>query len=92
MVFLITYCVLMDRYEFIIPALSIPIGFIYTQTGMLLHYHESTIAGYWMILTGSIVLVFNSMSFIFSLPLTIGTGMTLLGIGLYIHPEPSTEK
>lgn len=90
--FLTGYCIYGNNSHYIIPIVSLALGFYYIQFGTLLRFNEALIAGYWMIISGSVVTLYNSLSPMFSLPLTLGIGLILFGLGLYIHPEPSAEK
>jgi hypothetical protein len=82
--FACVYAVSIGESRFLVPILSIGVGLIYNSYDTLLNIDEFLWTSYWFIVTGFIVMVFNSISPLLSLSLTIGCGLLLLSVIWYL--------
>jgi uncharacterized membrane protein YjjP (DUF1212 family) len=91
MLFSCAYAVNSGNPRFIIPILSIGAGLIWNSFDTLLRLNEFLCVSYWYIAAGCIVLVFNSISPLLSLCLTLGCGLLLLSAIWYLPRKRRTE-
>jgi hypothetical protein len=82
------YVVTIGESRYLVPILSIGAGLIYNSYDTLLNIDEFLWTSYWFIVTGCIVMVFNSISPLLGLSLTIGCGLLLLSAIWYL-PQKS---
>jgi|WetSurMetagenome_2_1015567.scaffolds.fasta_scaffold00061_29 hypothetical protein len=68
----------------LIPFISIGVGLLYNTFNTFLRIDEFLIFGYWFIVTGCILVVFNSVSPLLGLSLTLGCGLLLLSFLWYL--------
>jgi hypothetical protein len=85
--FACSYAVVTGNPRFLIPILSICAGLLYNSLDTLIRIDEFLWTSYWFIVTGCIVLVFNSISPLLGLSLTLGCGMLLLSAIWYVPPH-----
>jgi hypothetical protein len=85
------YVVNIGHPRLIIPFFSIGAGLIYNSLSTFLRIDEFLLISYWFILTGAIVLVFNSISPLLALCLTLGCGMLLLSAIWYLPHKKHVE-
>jgi len=78
------YTVAIGQSRFLVPIISIGIGLIYNSYDTLLNIDEFLWISYWFIVTGCIVMVYNSISPLLGLSLTIGGGLLLLSAIWYL--------
>jgi hypothetical protein len=78
------YCISIGAHRFIIPLCSIGAGLIYNTLDTLLRMDEFLWASYWFIISGCIVMVYNTISPLLGLSLTVGCGLLLLAAVWYI--------
>jgi hypothetical protein len=90
-VFACAYAVATGNIRMIIPILSISAGLIYNSLDTLLRIDEFLLTSYWLIITGCIVLVFNTISPLLALCLTLGCGMLLLSAIWYLPRKKRVE-
>jgi hypothetical protein len=90
-IFACAYAVATGNSRLIIPILSIGAGLIYCSLDTLLRIDEFLYSGYWFIITGCIVMVFNTVSPLLSLALTFGCGLLLLSAIWYLPQKKQTE-
>jgi uncharacterized membrane-anchored protein len=86
-----TYVVSTGNPRLVIPFLSIGAGLIYNSLETFLRIDEFLTISYWLIVTGCIVLVFNSISPLLALCLTLGCGMLLLSVIWYLPHKKRVE-
>jgi hypothetical protein len=87
LIFSCIYAVYIGNSRLIIPFFSIGAGLIYNSLSTFLRIDEFLFISYWFIVTGCIVLVFNSISPLLGLCLTIGCGLLLLSAIWYVLPH-----
>jgi hypothetical protein len=75
----------------LIPFVSIGAGLLYNTFNTFLRIDEFLILGYWFIVTGGILVVFNSISPLLELLLTLGCGMLLLSAIWYLPKKNRME-
>jgi len=81
------YAVSAGAARLLVPILSIGAGLIYNSYDTLLNIDEFLLTSYWLVITGCIVLVYNSISPLLSLSLTIGCGLLLLSAIWYLPQQ-----
>ena len=74
----------------IIPFISIGVGLLYNTFNTFLRIDEFLIFGYWFIVTGCILVVFNTVSALLGLCLTLGCGLLLLSAIWYLPQKKRT--
>lgn len=89
--FCIAYAALSGGAHYIIPILAIGAGLIYNCFGTLLRLDEMLWAGYWFLLTGAIVLIFNTIPVLLSISLTMGCGLVILSVAMYLPQKNRRE-
>ena len=82
--FFCIYAAATDHSRFIVPLLSIGVGLLYNAFDTFLRLDEFLWTGYWFVATGCILVVFNSVSPLLGLCLTLGFGLLLLSAIWYI--------
>ena len=85
------YVVYTGNSRFVIPILSIGAGLIWNTFDTLLKLDEFLWTSYWYIVTGCIVLVFNTISPLLSLCLTLGCGLLILSAMWYMPQKKRVE-
>ena len=85
------YVVYTGNPRFVIPILSIGAGLMWNTFDTLLKLDEFLLTSYWYIVTGCIVLVFNTISPLLSLCLTLGCGLLILSAMWYMPQKKHTE-
>ena len=85
------YAASIGNSRLVIPFISIGAGLIYNSLETFLRIDELLILSYWLIVTGCIVLVFNSISPLLGLCLTLGCGLLLLSAIWYLPHKKSVE-
>jgi hypothetical protein len=91
LIFSCIYAVNIGNSRLIIPFFSIGAGLIYNSLSTFLRIDEFLFLSYWFIVTGCIVLVFNSISPLLGLCLTIGCGLLLLSAIWYLPHKKHAE-
>jgi hypothetical protein len=91
MLFSCAYAVHTGNSRFIIPILSIGAGLIWNSFDTLLRLDGLLWTSYWYIVTGCIVLAFNTISPLLSLCLTLGCGLLLLSAIWYLPIKSRRE-
>lgn len=69
-----------NRSYYVVPALSVGLGFLYNFYGSLLRFRQYLITGYWLIATGTAIFAFPQIPVMVALGLSIGCGFILFGI------------
>jgi hypothetical protein len=77
--------------RYIIPMCSIGAGLLYNSFDTLLRIDEMLVTGYWLILSGCVVVVFSTISPLLSLSLTLGGGLMLLSVIWYLPQKKRAE-
>jgi hypothetical protein len=90
-IFSCAYAVYTGHPGLIIPFFSIGAGLIYNSLSTFLRIDEFLFISYWFILTGFIVLVFNTISPLLALCLTMGCGLLLLSAIWYLPHKKHLE-
>jgi hypothetical protein len=85
------YAVHTGNSRFVIPILSIGAGLIWNSFDTLLRLDGLLWTSYWYIVTGCIVLAFNTISPLLSLCLTLGCGLLLLSAIWYLPIKSRRE-
>jgi hypothetical protein len=85
------YAVSIGNPKLVIPFISIGAGLIYNSLETFLRIDELLILSYWIIVTGCIILVFNSISPLLGLCLTFGCGLLLLSAIWYLPQKKRAE-
>jgi hypothetical protein len=91
LIFSCAYAVSTGNVRFVIPLLSIGVGLVYNNLDTMLRLDEFLWTSYWFIVTGCIVLVFNTISLLLSLCLTLGCGSLLLSAMWYLPQKKHLE-
>ena len=68
------------QLEFIVPIISIGVGIMYNAIGVIVRIREYLIAGYWMVLTGLLAMVFPQVSPLIDCAVSIGGGIFIFGM------------
>jgi hypothetical protein len=89
--FLCAYALSSGNPRFIIPIISIGTGLLYNSLDTMLRLDELLWTSYWFIVTGCIVMVFNTISPLLSLCLTLGCGLLLTSAMWYVPRKKHTE-
>lgn len=76
-IFLIVYFIYKNIPYYIVPAVSIGIGFLYNFIGSFTEIRQYLILGYWFLITGVGVIVFNNIPAPISLSITLGCGLLI---------------
>ncbi len=85
------YVVYTGNPRFVIPILSIGAGLIWNTFDTLLKLDEFLWTSYWYIGSGCIVLVFNTISPLLSLCLTLGCGLLIISAMWYMPQKKRVE-
>jgi hypothetical protein len=85
------YAIAAGHSRLVIPMLSIGTGLIYNSFDSLLRIDEFLFTGYWLIATGCILTVFNTVSPLLGLCLTLGCGLLLLAAIWYLPQKKRTQ-
>ena len=85
------YTISAGNSRFLIPMLSIGAGLVYNSLDTLLRLDEFLWTSYWFVVTGCIVLVFNTISPLLSLCLTLGCGLLILSAMWYMPEKKQAE-
>jgi hypothetical protein len=75
----------------LIPLLSISAGLNYNSLDTFLRMDDFLLTNYWLIVTGCIVWVFNTISPLLSISITLGCGMLLLSAIWYLPHKKRVE-
>jgi hypothetical protein len=86
-----TYAVGTGNSRFVIPILSIGLGLLLNSFDVMLRINEYLWLGYWLAATGCILLVFNAVSPLLGLSVTLGCGLLLLAVLWYLPPKKRME-
>jgi hypothetical protein len=89
--FICVYAVATGNHRFVIPIVSIGAGLMYNSLDSFLKIDELLLTSYWFIVTGCIVLVFNTISPLLGICLTLGCGMLLLSAIWYMPKKKQAE-
>jgi hypothetical protein len=76
-IFLIVYFIYENIPYYIVPAVSIGVGFLYNFIGSFTEIRQYLILGYWFLITGVGVIIFNSIPAPISLSITLGCGLLI---------------
>jgi putative flippase GtrA len=76
-IFLIFYFIYENIPYYIVPAVSIGVGFLYNFIGSFTEIRQYLILGYWFLITGVGVIVFNNIPAPISLSITLGCGFLI---------------
>ncbi len=76
-IFLIIYFIYENIPYYIVPAVSIGVGFLYNFIGSFTEIRQYLILGYWFLITGVGVIIFNSIPAPISLSITLGCGLLI---------------
>ena len=85
------YAVGTGNPRLLVPILSVGIGLMYNNIDTLLRLDEVSWAGYWFIVSGCVVIVFNAISPLLSLCLTLGCGLLILAVMWYLPQKKRVE-
>ncbi|HUI91703.1 MAG TPA: hypothetical protein VLX68_05575 [Chitinivibrionales bacterium] len=77
--------------KLIIPFVSIGVGLLYNTFNTFLRIDEFLVFGYWFIVTGCILVVFNTVSPLLGLALTLGCGLLLLSFIWYLPQKKGSQ-
>jgi hypothetical protein len=88
--FACVYAIAAGHSHLVIPMLSIGAGLIYNSFDSLLRIDEFLFTGYWLIAAGCILVVFNTVSALLGLCLTLGCGLLLLSAIWYLPQKKRT--
>ena len=77
MIILIIYFIYKNVPYYIVPAVSIGAGFLYNFIGSFTEIRQYMIIGYWFLITGVGVIIFNNIPAPISLSITIGCGLLM---------------
>jgi magnesium-transporting ATPase (P-type) len=91
LVFSCLYATATGNSRFVIPLCSIGAGLVYTTFDAMLGLKEFLRTSYWFIVTGCVVFVFNTISPLLSLCLTLGCGLLLLSAMWYVPKKKRAE-
>jgi hypothetical protein len=91
LIFSCAYAVGTGNVRSIIPIVSIGAGLLYNSLDIVLRLDEFLWTSYWLIVTGGIVLVFNPISPLLSLCLTLGCGLLILSVMWYLPQKKQAE-
>jgi hypothetical protein len=91
MAFSVIYAGVSGNFQMIIPLLAIGAGLVFNGLGALLRVDEFFWAGYWLLVTGAIVLVYHAISPLLALSLTGGGSLLLLAVALYLPQKKHQE-
>ena len=90
-IFLTVYFVYKNIPYYIVPACSIGIGLLYNFIGSFTEIRQYLILGYWFLITGAGVLMFNTIPAPISLSLTLGCGLLIFSALGYFAARPAKE-
>jgi hypothetical protein len=76
-IFLVIYFIYEDIPYYIVPAVSIGVGFLYNLIGSFTEIRQYLIIGYWFLITGVAVIIFHNIPAPMSLSITIGCGLLI---------------
>ncbi len=79
-IFLIIYFIYENIPYYIVPAVSIGVGFLYNFIGSFTEIRQYLILGYWFLITGVGVIVFNNIPAPISLSITLGCGLLIFSV------------
>jgi len=77
-IFLVIYLVHYEAYRFIVPAAAIGSGFIYNFLGSMTDIKQYLIAGYWLLISGTLIIAFSTIPIPIALAVSMGCGQILL--------------
>lgn len=77
MIFLIVYLVYSEAYRFIVPVGSIALGLSYNFFGSLTEIKPYLVSGYWLLITGTLIIAFGSIPIPLGLAVSFGCGHVL---------------
>ena len=78
LIFLIFYLVYSEAYRFIVPAISITSGLAYNFLGSMVEIKPYLIGGYWLLVTGTLIIAFASIPIPIALAVSFGCGQILV--------------
>jgi hypothetical protein len=90
-IFLTVYFIYKNIPYYIVPACSIGIGLLYNFIGSFTEIRQYLILGYWFLITGAGVLMFNTIPAPISLSLTLGCGLLIFSALGYFAARPAKE-
>jgi hypothetical protein len=90
-IFLTVYFIYKNIPYYIVPACSIGIGLLYNFIGSFTEIRQYLILGYWFLITGAGVLMFNTIPAPISLSLTLGCGLLIFSALGYFSARPAKE-
>jgi hypothetical protein len=73
----VIYFIYEDIPYYIVPAVSIGVGFLYNFIGSFTEIRQYLIIGYWFLITGVAVIIFHNIPAPMSLSITIGCGLLI---------------
>lgn len=76
-IFLSIYFIYQDVPYYIVPVLSIGVGLLYNFIGSFTEIRQYLILGYWFLITGIGVIIFNTIPAPISLSITVGCGLLI---------------
>lgn len=76
-IFLSIYFIYQDVPYYIVPVLSIGVGLLYNFIGSFTEIRQYLILGYWFLITGVGVIIFNNIPAALSLSITLGCGLLI---------------
>jgi hypothetical protein len=77
MIFLIIYLIFNEAYRFIVPAISIAIGLSYNFFGSITDIKPYLVVGYWLLITGTLIIAIGTIPIPIALAASIGCGHVL---------------
>jgi hypothetical protein len=86
-IFSCIYAAATGHPRLIIPLISIGVGLLYNSFDTFLRLDEFLWTGYWFVVTGCILVVYNSVSPLLGLCLTLGGGLVLLSVLWYMPQQ-----
>ena len=91
-IFLIFYFTYQNIPYYIVPAASIGIGFLYNFIGTFTEIRQYLIIGYWFLITGVAVIIFNTIPAPIALSLTLGCGLLIFSALGVLAPRADKEE
>lgn len=91
-IFLIIYFIYQNVPYFIVPAISIGLGFLYNFIGSFTEIRHYLVVGYWFLITGVVFVIFNQIPVPISLSITIGCGLLIFSALGYFAARTNREE
>ena len=79
-IFLIFYFIYENIPYYIVPAVSIGVGFLYNFIGSFTEIRQYLILGYWFLITGMGAIIFSNIPVPISISITFGCGLLIFSV------------